>query len=584
MSRLAYKYGLETLKAARKYVAEQCAGLAERERERLATHPHATPEVDHDNGSCSCVDHVLTTSTGCLGLHIGRAPANSLEEFAREMWGGNTIHWLPDWTGDSYALSWYLRDQYPLDDMSEYAAENLARAIERGERFDDRDAEWLPAEPHHWTVLEDMSPRFGHVPVKVADRADQRAFAEQWRASHRSLREREVAVLALPGHQVIFALWSPTKLTEADGRALAWELSGDAAEPRFRAVAYPLTPPDLPDNWTDYAEGESAIYLPAVAAPVVALPKASDLARAPEQASTKILTGINAIDTLSLGAPGIARNSTWVLYGREGSCKSTLAYVVAEAANGVGYTIGWLAHDQESPEQVTARRLQRRGLSFAEAEALPPSELAKLDGDGFEVLGKEWLLEQAWQGLYEEATRRGQPLLMVVDSLHQVLTDGAASGQRERLDETLRLVNQCRAKWPATVIVTCEQTDDGKPKGSTSIRHFANVMLHTTRRGDDLRIEVAKYTGGREPTFTLKLDALGQRVLDPEAAARAKASAELRAAIVGAVRDLGAKATGQRIEGAITGHDNKVVRAELAAMVASGALLHPAPRQPYQLP
>jgi KaiC/GvpD/RAD55 family RecA-like ATPase len=557
MRSLAEKYGEETLAAARKHYADALKEETEQIAARIAEGQQVI--ISHV-GDCTCHDHAHTDGEACgfddlrgFAVHGG-----AMTESA------SIQRWRRPWTADSCALHAYLHARNWEDPSVEL--------------FDRADVELTPDEPerhfHHWALFEDLSPH-GLAPAKIASHAEQVSFAEQWRESlPREARAREVAALVVPGAQVVFAFWSAQKIDESGERAMARELNGDRREPRFRAVAYPFKFPGLAaEDWVMAEEEKTlwGIYLPAeVATATKALPRALAAARAPG-AADKLVTGISALDQLAHGAPGLARGVLVVAAGIEGSGKSSLYFEIAETALAAGDVVLWAAHDEKG-HRIRERQLKRRGVPPTVAEARPAAELAKLEALDFFVIGAVDLLEISWEAAYDFAA--GRPLTVVVDCLQKVNMAGLDEhGQRERIDAALKAIQACQERWPATVLATSEATSSGKAKGSTGIGHAADVVLELSRqRGSDVvRVIVSKNRDGAEQTIEVVLDRVGQRVLAPGAAAKAKASVELRACILEVI-DRHGVASQTKIEVECEGFDNKRVRAELKNLVAEGVL------------
>jgi len=349
---------------------------------------------------------------------------------------------------------------------------------------------------HRWFIGVD---RDWTVPHGLASEGAQRAFATRWRESEESLRDSEALVFLEPGERVRFALWADLAISNREAFCYFEALSSESgSSERFSAAKYPL---DLSCVET--------VHLPSAYATAVrrTLPRAVDLAR-PDPAA-RLITGILPLDTLFRGTPGIPLGARVVLKGLPGSCKTTLALEIAEAAACGGWFAVWLAID-EPKERVAVRRLQRLGLSPGEAQELPRTGLARLNDD-LMVCGDE-PLEEIWEAAYEAAS--GNPLVVVADSLQQVSANaGVGKGERERIDAVLAAVKDCQRRWPATFVCTSEQArGSGEAKGSVGIDYAATTLLALSRTGTRIAVSVKKNRDGSEDGFALKLDADRQRV------------------------------------------------------------------------
>jgi hypothetical protein len=225
-----------------------------------------------------------------------------------------------------------------------------------------------------------------------------------------------------------------------------------------------------------------------------------------------------------------------VIGGQPKQGKTTLALHLAEAARAAGWLVVWLAYD-EPPGLLTARRLQRRGVSPAVAAELPVGEVAKLQGDGLYVVGSddpdpyEELARQA------HADARGRPVLIVGDSAQKLRTRaGAGKGERERITADVDAIQASQAKWPHVAVLTSEiARGSGATKGSGSIDYAAEVSLRVARKGATVRVSIAGNRYGGEEPFALELDSERQTLRDPTAPAPKPTDEQLLADVMAAV-------------------------------------------------
>jgi len=423
----------------------------------------------------------------------------------------------------------------------------------------------------HWVIAYDRKRT-----VPNLQGARLREWALLWRNGVQGLEGSEVVVFAEPGKPVAFVTWWDRPRSDHDACDWAAQLSGvshDHDDPRFVHV------PD--GTWTRLEPWRAwpwrvpctPIYLPsadAIAAPT---------ARAP---GARLVTGIAALDGAFRGGRGVPAKARLLVCGDPQQAKTMLLLEPAEAAAAMGWHVLWLSLDDD-PDLITIRRLQRAGIPAERAEQLAPADLDRLS-ECVQVINDQ-PLESAWEQAHARATAAGAQLLVLADSIQENALCTAAEDKADRaaIEATIEAVKACQRRWPAVFIATSEVTASGTPKGSRDLEYKFDVRLNLRLAGDRLAVSFGKNKLGRTEPFELVADFDAQRLLDPNSAARSKASTELRARIVDVVRKRGARATGERIEQDLEGIDNKVVRAELAAMAANGALLH-SPRRAYRLP
>lgn len=372
-----------------------------------------------------------------------------------------------------------------------------------------------PDEPHHWVLLEDVG-RLGRV-RKLADRSAAIAWAHQWRESHRELRGRELVAYVAPGKKVAFAIWAPTPLLETETRTLAWELSGDVAEPRFRAVTYPYDVPDVPADWGDADDVRDGIYL----APDVAAPSRSLRDRRTTDVTISGRpTGIAALDGILSGGY-LPSDALVAIGGNYGQGKSTTLLEVLEnlSTDPGTFNVYLVLDEPELP--IRARRLQRRGLSREEARAALNTPTEEVIGDSIVVvtgLPGELFEDFLVQVLEEAAGRR---VNLVIDSIQKLNTRaGVGKGAREKVGAASNALR-------AAVLAGCGKLrilfssevarGTGELKDSGSLDFDADLILLVGMNAseDALSFEVSKNRYGPKRTLTVGLDLAGQRLFDP---------------------------------------------------------------------
>lgn len=401
-----------------------------------------------------------------------------------------------------------------------------------------------------WFVVRDLACT---VPLHVGGESTRRRFAEDYRSGITDFRGTEMVVCVVPGEEVQLILWSADPLS--DSKVRQWCSSAYGGE-RFEPATFP---------WPVPVEAHR-VYLGASAP--TRLPLASEATPTAPTAAAVIRTGFRALDA-QFRTGGLPMGVRLCMSGPPGACKTTALLEIAEAALEQGSFVLWLAED-ERPEQLTARRLQRRGLSPTEAAALPRQHTTKLDALPFYVTeGIE--LERAWELAWNAAG--GRPLFLVCDSLQKTLSAaGEGKGDRERIDATLAAIVQCQQQWPARVAFTSEVArGSGEAKGSIGIDYSSTLHLGLKRRGETVEATIRKNRHGSEQAFALKVDQDKQRMLNPGEAADGGAKRTAWDEIKRALTDHGPM-SGSKIEAWVTGR-GATIREVLRERTAVGDLV-----------
>ncbi|HEX2870236.1 MAG TPA: hypothetical protein VHP33_03250 [Polyangiaceae bacterium] len=445
----------------------------------------------------------------------------------------------------SYGHEW--PDAGPLDERRHYHFVEVAR---------------------HWIIAEDTGAR-GLVPMGLRGAALE-SWAREWRDAVSGLKGSELFVYAQPGQHVAFTAWAD-KPVGLDGAA-AWcrslEPPRGGDDPRFMPVFG-----EGRRTWTVPCEGFFLAGAYATAEPATALDRAQSTTK-----GTRLVTGIAALDGLYRGGVGMPLMTRMLVTGDPSNCKTQFLLEAAVSAAAAGWHVLWLSLDDPDLALVDIRRLQRMGLDDVRAGELRPEDVAQLSPHVEVVNGVP--LEAAWEAAAARATAAGRPLLVLFDSLQATgavshAAEGKGPGQAS-IEATIGAIIQCQIQWPAAFIGTSEITANGTSKGTRDLEYKFDVRLRLRLSGEALTLEVQKgkpcRPGAVGTRIALAVDFDGQRLLDPTAAAKAKAGAELRAQIVAAVEAQGGLASGAKIEAHVQAKGDRV-RAEIKAMVADGALL-----------
>ena len=424
-------------------------------------------------------------------------------------------------------------------------------------------------EPHRWAFFEDISERW-RVPISFADpggltrsMSDEppqnvRAWAEQWRESHRSLHGRELVAYLRPGKAPIFALWFDKPIMLADARRFARdELNPThAAEPRFLASPDPCDLSCGPE--ADY--DPYRVFLPAEdLAPSALATLAGRKAAAPTVEGPTLRTGLVALDNqFRADVRGLPIKARVVVAAPTENAKTTTAIHFAEQAREAGWFVVVVAIDEE-PELIERRLTQRRGAALAP--------------DGFYVVPLEAGDTFSSLACMAHTEAAGRPVMFVLDSVQTfaIRTFGEL-GERERISALFEDMKAAQEKYPCVVVMTSEVArGSGATKGSGSIDFGATLDLRVKLTGDRLDVTIAKNRYGSKKPFALTLDRARQRLVSSDAAQAIPAAGGLSARVVAAVRELGEGASGAAVEDRVGG-DNKATRDALRTLVSAGDL------------
>ncbi|MES1176501.1 MAG: ATPase domain-containing protein [Myxococcales bacterium] len=375
-----------------------------------------------------------------------------------------------------------------------------------------------------WCVIADTMTI---VPANVVTDIERNAYAKKYRASVDSLRDREMHVFAVAGQPVHLALWSDVPLTDAQVKDACSRLApGD----RFEPVEYPwLVPGDIEvpvlgphrvDSEgdamprkvlrTDYYSPQ--VYLKPVHKPATAFALASQSVGTTSAQGFK--TGMPALDRQFRGIACLPRGARLCISGGAKNCKTLAMLELAESALAQGAFVVWIAVD-EPAESIVTRRLQRLGLTPAQAMTDGPARLAglaTLDAQAFHAVGG--CIEDLCKLASEETTG---PILVAVDSLQTVRTRaGEGKGDRERIEAALETMKAMQMAYPSiTFVYTSEVTrGTGEAKGSIGIEYASTVHLQVKKAGDSLAVAVKANRHGTAEPFTLAVDLDGQRLAD----------------------------------------------------------------------
>ena len=538
MSNLASRVDPDTLDAARaayRAVCETWERAASEERAAAAAGTLPLPRAE-ERAYYDRLDRAYAVSKWNPSE---RRMASNLEQLARELYCGETLR-RSDLTEDSKALRHYCRDDLDPDDHE-------TQFIEYG-----------PDEPHHWVLLVDTDSR-GRVPRHLPDRAALEAYAAHWRDLHRNLRGRELAVLVVPGEQVIFAVWSPERLDEAGTRELAWALSGDMAEPRFQTLPYPFELPRLPESLGADDDDGVGIYLPA--APMKKLADRQTQAGA----ITGRPTGIAALDGILSGGY-LPRDALVGIGGAFEQCKTTLTLEALENLAAEPDSLNVLLALDEPETALRARRLQRRGLSREAARAAlnTEAEHAMLAESDFSIVTAEpgELFEDFIALVLAEAG--GRQVNLAIDSIQKLQTrTGAGKEPKARVSAASQAVRNAVTigRGRLRILFTSEVVPrSGTLKDSSSLGFDADLIVLTTknRTEDGLSLAVVKNRYGEKATLMVGLDRAGQRLYDVAAGKAAGKPATLRDKVWRVLGDLGT-APGNEIAKAVGGRKADVL-------------------------